>query len=60
MMFRDWDLSPSSGKKPTQLGPINRASPYLQTPKAIQGRNEVFTWPLTQLIKRLILINVNI
>jgi hypothetical protein len=30
--FRDWILSPSSGK-PSQLGPIDRASPYLRTLK---------------------------
>jgi hypothetical protein len=29
--FGDWTLSPSSDKKPTQLGPIDRASPYLRT-----------------------------
>jgi hypothetical protein len=27
--FGDWCLSSSSGKTPTLLGPINRASPYL-------------------------------
>jgi hypothetical protein len=25
--FEDWTLPPSSGKKPTQFGPIDRASP---------------------------------
>jgi hypothetical protein len=29
--FGDWALSASSGKKPTHLGSISRASPYLQT-----------------------------
>jgi hypothetical protein len=27
--FGDWAVPMSSGKKPNQLGPINRASPYL-------------------------------
>jgi hypothetical protein len=27
--FRDWTRYPSSGEDPTQLGPIDRASPYL-------------------------------
>jgi hypothetical protein len=30
--FGDWILSPSSGKKPTDLGPIDRASPCPRTP----------------------------
>jgi hypothetical protein len=29
--FGDWTMSLSSGKKPTQLGSIDRASPYLRT-----------------------------
>jgi hypothetical protein len=28
--FGDWTMSPSRSKMPTQLGPINRASAYLQ------------------------------
>jgi hypothetical protein len=31
--FEEWTLPPSSGKKPTELGPIDRASPYLRTPE---------------------------
>jgi hypothetical protein len=36
--FRDWSVSPSSSKKgtPTLLGPINRASPYLQTTEVVR------------------------
>lgn len=30
--FRDWIQSPSSGKKPTYLGPIDTARPFLQPP----------------------------
>jgi hypothetical protein len=34
--FGDWSLSPSSGKRtPTLLGPIDRASPYLQTTEVV-------------------------
>jgi hypothetical protein len=29
--LKDWTLLPSSGNRLTQLGPINTASPYLQT-----------------------------
>jgi hypothetical protein len=35
--FGDWTLSPSSGKKRTMLGPIDRASPYLRTPEPTQN-----------------------
>jgi hypothetical protein len=35
--FKDCTLPPSSDKKPTQLGPFDRASPYLQTPETTQG-----------------------
>jgi hypothetical protein len=35
-MFQRLDpLSPFSGKKPTHLGPIDRAVPYLGTPEPI-------------------------
>jgi hypothetical protein len=36
--FGDWIQSPSSGKEPTQLGPIDRATPYLRTPAPTQDR----------------------
>jgi hypothetical protein len=36
--FGDRTLSPSSGKKPTQLDPINRASPNLWKPEATQDK----------------------
>jgi hypothetical protein len=34
--FGDRTLPPSSGNRPTQLGPIHRASPYLRTPELTQ------------------------
>jgi hypothetical protein len=36
--FGHWPLPLSSGNKPTQLDPINRASSYLQTQEPTQGR----------------------
>jgi hypothetical protein len=37
-MFQRLDLSPPSGEEPTQVGSIERASPYLWTPEPTQGR----------------------
>jgi hypothetical protein len=32
--FQSLDSAPSSGKKPTQFGPIDTASPYLRSPES--------------------------
>jgi hypothetical protein len=37
--YGDWILPPSSGKMPTQLGPIDKASPYLRIPEIEIGTN---------------------
>jgi hypothetical protein len=39
--FGDWILSPPSGE-PTQLGPIEGASPYLQTPVRLAAYRQSF------------------
>jgi hypothetical protein len=38
--FEDWNLPPTSGKKLTQIGPINspKSSPYLWLPERTPGR----------------------
>jgi hypothetical protein len=36
--FGDWAVPPSSGRKPTHLGPIDRDSPYSWTSEQIRGR----------------------
>jgi hypothetical protein len=36
--FGDWYLPPSSGIMHTQLGPVDRASPYLRTPEPTHDR----------------------
>jgi hypothetical protein len=36
--FRDWRISPSSGKKPNRFGLIDRSGPQLRTPTPTQGR----------------------
>jgi hypothetical protein len=49
--FGDWILPPSSSKRPTQLGPVDRASPHLRTPAPTQDRiyNPSTTYPCVRL-----------
>jgi hypothetical protein len=45
--FRDWTPPPSSSKKPIQLGPINRAGPYLEIGTSCidwAQLTKLFTW----------------
>jgi hypothetical protein len=35
--FGDGTVPPSSGKMPTQLGPVDNVSPYFRTPEPTQG-----------------------